>query len=291
MPWDRSTEPARRSVRPELVRDRRGLINQQVAGLVVSRRRIEPAVADQDPIGGAIDGIGRPLQGEENDRVGGGRADSLDARQLFPQPVGRSMRSRPAHQRPAAVLIDEPASEMLERGDASWPVTDDPLLAQGVGDLGDLGVRPGDRESSESVFAQAVEHGPSSDRRPARGRAARRPWPRRARDPRSRSRARPKCCDQGRANRGEGSSRVGMVAIGLAWHRSPASANPAIRGAMPAPRQRRRPIRLARPDSRLLWPWPPRRCRHGPACSCGGPRCWDAGPGAHRPCRSWPSRP
>ena len=115
MPWDRSVSTLAASS-SRLVRAIDGAIDHEVAGLVVSCRRIEPAVTYQDPEGGAIDGIARPFQGEQENRVGGGRPDPLNRRQLVTQPVGRSVR---IEQRvdPAAVMVDEPASQMLERGD------------------------------------------------------------------------------------------------------------------------------------------------------------------------------
>ena len=85
-----------------------GLVHHELARVVIGRRAVEPAVAHQDPIGAAIDGVGRTLEHVEQDGVGGHQADTPDARQLLPEVVGQPSRVGD-FLGPAAMLLDEPA--------------------------------------------------------------------------------------------------------------------------------------------------------------------------------------
>ena len=64
--------PATRPVREprQLVGTLAGMANQELADLVIVGRWVDPAVADQDAIGAAVNGIRRAGPGREQDRVG-----------------------------------------------------------------------------------------------------------------------------------------------------------------------------------------------------------------------------
>ena len=68
-------------------------------------------MTDQDAIGGAIDGIGRALQGGEQDGIGALDPDALDARQLSRRASRSTDRGRTALD-PAVVVLDEPVRQL-----------------------------------------------------------------------------------------------------------------------------------------------------------------------------------
>ena len=56
-----------------------GVVDQKLAGFVVRRRRVEPAVANQHPKRRPVDRIRWPLEREQQDRVRRGQADAAES--------------------------------------------------------------------------------------------------------------------------------------------------------------------------------------------------------------------
>ena len=111
--------------------------------------------------------------------------------------------------------------------------------------------------------------------------------------PSTSSAAWPNLAHQGRANRiesvvegrhGDGSSRVARSVL--------PGMNP-VQGArcpgLTSAAERSQPVGPPALTPAAISRQP--HCRHAPACSCGGPPCWDAARGVHRPCRSWTRPP
>ncbi len=124
------------------------------AGLAVIGRRIQPVVADQDAVGRAIDGVDRPSQGEQQERIRGRGSDPVEPQQLLTELVRREVLVAERLGR-ARVVIDDPAGHSAKRAERSGRHCHAGRLER-LGDLRKLGL--GQRAGFEQTcLTQAVQ--------------------------------------------------------------------------------------------------------------------------------------